>query len=111
MFFFWAAHRLAALHARVQLDFITIFSDPDALSLRTCRPDVLLSFNIEGMVERGFRVSAARRRGKAKALSLLLFQRPLHPVNSDALYMPRREHVNHRSCKRVRSVSAHGLPY
>jgi len=48
LYFFWAAHRLAVLHAREQLGFITIFSDPDALSLRTCRPEVLFIFQFRG---------------------------------------------------------------
>jgi hypothetical protein len=61
------------------------------------------------MLYGGFRVRAARRRGKAKVP--LLFQRPLHPVNWDARYMTGIEPVNHKSCLRVRSVSAHGWLY
>jgi hypothetical protein len=79
--FFWAAHRLAVLHAREKFDFITLFRDPDALSLRTCRPDILLFVEFRGHAEHGFRVRAARSRGKAKDKSsgFLQLQWPLHP--------------------------------
>jgi hypothetical protein len=40
--FFWVAHRSAAQHAGEQRGFITIFSFPNALSLRTCRPAFFL---------------------------------------------------------------------
>ena len=77
--FFWAAHRLAALHAREQLGFIIMVSDPDALSLRTCRPVVILLFHFEGMLERGFRVRVARRRGKAEAFVFCFSRGPCIP--------------------------------
>ena len=73
------------------------------------------SLNFEGMLEHGFRVRVARRKGKSKALSfwfscglyLLLSHSPLHPTNRDALYMPGREpggpQIMHARAERKRS--------
>ncbi len=47
-YFFSAAHRLAVLHAGEQVGFITLFSGPDALSLRTCKPAVIFLFHYRG---------------------------------------------------------------
>ena len=69
------------------------------------------SFNFEGMLERGFRVKAARRRGKAEALVFCFSRGPCIPRTATVHYMPGIQPVNHKSCMRVRSVSAHELPY
>jgi len=62
------------------------------------------------MLEHSFRVRAARRRGKAEALIFLLFQRPLHPANRSAFYMPgtriRRPEIVHARAQRKRSWAA-----